>query len=230
MKKRISLLLAVLLLTATLCGCQAVEGNLGSSKPQAQQFTQDEIVGSWTLKFTYTAFFKNMATMEDAPSWVKLMTNVSSKAKFELSLTFTDDGKCTYSADPETVMIATEQFAADMQSYLYSEGVYDLFYMEKTWGKAVVDKHLQEQGKTREEYADELIAGFLPSLESAFGAFGEETVMSYTLADNKLNLLVGDEVYAKMHCRYDGESSVVFKQDSPEDVCPFAGMEMKKAD
>lgn len=206
------------------------KGNAGSTKTQAQSFSQEQLVGTWTLRFTYAAFFKNMASLEDSPAWVQLMTNVSSKAKFEMTLTFSEDGTCTSVADMEEVTIATEQFAADVQSYFYDEGVYDLLYMEHGWGKNMVDKKLQEQDKTVESYAEETVQNLLPGLEQVFAEMALETTVDYTLEGTILTLLSEGETVSRLFCRYDGESELVFKQDSPGDVCIYAGMGMTKAD
>ena len=230
MKKIISVLMAVVLLSTMLCGCNVNKGNAGSTKTQANSFSQEQLLGTWTLRFTYNAFFKNMATMKDAPLWVTLMANVSTKARFEMTFTFSEDGTCTSVADAEDVTIATEQFMADVQSYFHDGGVYDLLYKENGWGKAMVDKKLQEQGKTVAEYADETVENLLPAMESLFAEMAVETTVDYTLEGTILTLLSGGETVSRLFCRYNDESEVVFKQDSPDDICFYAGMGMTKAE
>jgi len=228
MRKRICVLLAVLVLTAALWGCEMNKGNAGSTRTQVQQFTQNDLTGNWTLEFTYTAFFKNMAAMEGVEDWMALMPKVSTKARFDMRFAFRGDGTCVSVAAAEDVSLATDQFLADLQSYLYGNGVYDYLYMKNSWGKAVVDKKLQEQGKTREGYADELMAEFMPKVESLFEGMSQESTVDYTLESNILTLRAGETVVSLMRCRYDGKGTVVFKQDSPEDICFYAGMDMTK--
>ena len=227
MRKIICVFLTVLML-CSLWGCQSGQGNAGSTKTQTQSLTQQQLQGTWTLRFSYAAFFKNMAAMKNVPQWVQLMPNVSSKAKFQMTFTFHEDGTCTSVADPEAVMLATEQFAADVLSYLYNDGVYDLLHLQHGWSKSLADKKLKEQEKTVQEFADESMASMLPGLESLFAEMAVETTVDYTLEGPILTLLSEGETLSRLFCSYDGAGEVVFKQDSPGDVCFYAGMSMTK--
>jgi ABC-type sugar transport system ATPase subunit len=129
------------------------------------------------------------------------MTNVTTKAKFDMTFFFTADGNCTTKADPEAVTLATEQFMADLQAYLYADGIYDLYYMRNSWGKAVVDKKLQEKGVESQD----IILGVRPERTTVCFDKTEGAIESTIL----VNEMMGSELH--LHVTTNGEDKIILR-------------------